>query len=195
MLKFILAMLILLVIVVTIRKKIPSASMQFLTHVLLYLIEILTVTTIFNYFIGRYEGTVNNATLLNTLKNYVFGYTVYQLFLLVTFKLKDSLDIDSFNSIKGEIDRMQLFAEFKRELPYNYIEGLSEKVNSTALVYNEEQRSHFNKIIDMARLYDKGDATAEEFRFYLKYQSLQLDLSTKIISYGWMNSVLLRWFK
>lgn len=195
MIKFILGMFVLLIIVLVLRKKRPSVKMQFLTHVLLYLIEIITVTTIFNYYMGKYEGVSNNSSLINTLKNYVFGYTVYQLILLVTFKLKDSLDIDAYTSMKNEIDRCQLWAEFKKKVPDEYIEKTSGIVNRKDVVYTKEQRDVLNEKLGMARLYNKEEISVEDFRLYLKQQSMQMDLSAKIIGFGWMNSVLLRWFK
>lgn len=195
MVNIILGLVGLLIIVVIIRKKKPSVKLQFLTHVLLYLIEIITVTTIFNFYMEKYEGVSNNSTLLNTLKNYVFGYTVYQLILLVTFKLKDSLDIDAYTSIKNEIDRCQLWAEFKKDVPSEYIEMMSDIVNKKGLVYTKEQRDYINEMLDKARLYNDKKLKVEDFRLYLKQQSMKMDLSAKIIGFGWMNSVLLRWFK
>ncbi|MGH1144281.1 hypothetical protein [Bacillus pseudomycoides] len=177
------------------RKKVPSTKLQFLTHVLLYLIEIITATTIITYFIEKFEAISTNLSLLAVLRNYVFSYTIYQLFLLITFKLKDSLDVDAYTAIKNLIDKYQIFAEFDKKIPDEDLKEVNEKVNNSRMVFNKEQRIYTQKILTMVEAYNSGKIDVKDFRFALKQESREIDIQTKIISYGWMNSILLRIFK
>ena len=190
MVSIILFILILLIIVSIVRKKAPSTKLQFITHILVYIIEVLFVTKLITNFIGT-----NNDTLLNVFKDYVFAYTLYQLFLLVTFKLKDSLDIDAFTAIKTIIDRIQLYGEYDKKVPEELIKSITEDGQAHGNVFNENQRNELMKIGQLAGFYNKGKISKEEFRFILKDNSLRLDKELKIYSYGWMNSILLRLFK
>ncbi|MBR8644254.1 hypothetical protein KEH51_05220 [[Brevibacterium] frigoritolerans] len=94
--------------------------MQFYTHTFVYLLEVLIVTKVITYFIG----TTGNQPLFTTFKDYVFAYTLYQLFLLITFKLSDSLVVDGYTSIKTLLDRLQLYGEFDEKVP----EELTDKI-------------------------------------------------------------------
>lgn len=183
--------LILLIFILSfIRKKAPSAKLQFLTHVLLYSVEILIVTKVIIYFIGS-----NSDQLLLTLKDYVFAFTLYQLLLLVTFKLKDSLDVDAYSLIKAFLDRLQLYAEFDKKIPDDAINVSRFEANNTANVFTKKQRKEIISIVDLAEKYNKKSITREEFRFTLKESSILLEKDLKIYGFGWMNSVLLRIFK
>lgn len=190
MVSTIILLLILLIIVLIVRKRKPSTELQFVTHILLYLIEILTVTKIIIYFIGT-----NSETLLSIFRDYIFAYTIYQLLLLVTFKLKDSLDIDAFTSIKTLIDRLQLYGEFNEKIPTALISTIKEEGQKSGNVFNKKQRNELTQIASLAEQYNSGKISREKFRFILKEKSLQVDIELKIYSYGWMNSILLRMFK
>ena len=195
MIYFILSMVLILIIVVTLRKIRPSTMLQFLTHVLLYMIEIISVTTFLNFIIKKYEIVSIDSSLLNTLKNYVFAYTVYQLLLLVTFKLKDSLNGDAYTSMKNEIDRCQIWAEFGKKIPDEYIEKFGKIISTPGVAYNKKQRDYFNKILRVIEKYNSNEIIVTDFRCYLKQQSIQFDYEIKLINFSWMNSILLRFTK
>ncbi|WP_231398823.1 hypothetical protein [Bacillus sp. 95MFCvi2.1] len=159
------------------------------------MIEIITATTIITYFIEKFEAISTNLSLLAVLRNYVFSYTIYQLFLLITFKLKDSLDVDAYTAIKNLIDKYQIFAEFDKKIPDEDLKEVNEKVNNSRMVFNKEQRIYTQKILTMVEAYNSGKIDVKDFRFALKQESREIDIQTKIISYGWMNSILLRMLK
>ncbi|MDF9763725.1 hypothetical protein OKW24_005636 [Peribacillus simplex] len=192
MLYIIICTFICLIVVTIVRKKKPSASLQFLTHTILYLFEILVVTFLINkWFLDIGE----DLSSIDTLKNYVFAYTIYQLFLLITFKLKDSLDIDAYTSLKYLIDMYQLYGEFNEKIPENLIAKVKDGANDLGIVYNAKVLKEVKTLENLARDYNSDKISTEMFRFYLKQRSINIDLGTKTVSYAWMNSVLIRWVK
>lgn len=192
MLYIIICTFISLIVVTIIRKKRPSASLQFLTHTVLYLFEILVVTFLINkWFLGVGE----DLSSIDTLKNYVFAYTVYQLFLLITFKLKDSLDIDAYTSLKYLIDMYQLYGEFDEKVPENLIAKVKDGANDLGIVYNAKARKEVKRLEELVQDYNSDKISTKMFRFYLKQRSIHIDLEAKTASYAWMNSVLIRWVK
>lgn len=192
MLYIIICTFICLIVVTIIRKKKPSASLQFLTHTVLYLFEILVVTFLINKWV---LGVGEDLSSIDTLKNYVFAYTVYQLFLLITFKLKDSLDIDAYTSLKYLIDMYQLYGEFDEKVPENLIAKVKDGANDLGIVYNAKARKEVKRLEELVQDYNSDKISTKMFRFYLKQRSIHIDLEAKIASYAWMNSVLIRWVK
>ena len=184
-----------LIVTLVLKNRYPSSKLQMLTHVLIYLIEIISVTTFLNFLIEKYGILDSSGSRLDILRNYVFTYTVYQLVLLVTFKLKDSLDIDAYTSIKNEIDRCQLWAEFDEKIPIEYIHEINGILDKPGVVYNRKQREYLFNLVRMFQKYNNDKIGAKEFRLYLKQESLQVDYAIKIKSFGWMNSLLLRAIK
>ena len=179
-----------LFVAVFIRKKKPSTFGHIITHILLYLFEIVSVTTLLTWLI-----TDNTSSFLILLRNYVFSYTLYQLILLVTFKLIDSLNTDAWTSIKKLNDQAQVFAEFKRKFPEDKYNESRKIVTDTKISFNAEQRLYLQSLLDMIHAFNNEEIDIETYRCYLKLQSIELDNELKMLNYGWMNSILLRLFK
>lgn len=184
-----------LLCLVTIRKKkVKNETLELATNSLLYLLEILIVTSIIVSFLFHTASffAVGDLLQLVVLRDYVFAYTLYQLLLLITFKLKDSIDIDANNALKNMVDKLQLFGEFDRDIPSDVLDGYNGAIKT--VFFNEDQHKLIETINHLASEYNKT-ISKEEYRMALKSISLDLDMSIKISSYGWMQSILLRILK
>ncbi|UAL53504.1 hypothetical protein [Metabacillus dongyingensis] len=184
-----------LILNVLFRKMKPSTFGHTITHILLYLIEILTVTTIITWLLSGSETTGGDSTLLAVFRNFVFSYTLYQLVLLVTFKLMDSIDTDALTITKNINDKIQLYAEFKKKFPEEDIVKAKAYIHDSGVSFNNKQREYLLNLLNMVQLYNKNEISQEDFRLHLKIQSVELDTQLKMYGYGWMNSVLLRFIK
>jgi hypothetical protein len=162
-------------------------------HTALYFLEIIMATSLIRWLI---EGNISSTTTLEFLKETVFAFTLYQLLLLVVFKLKDSIETDALNTIKSVIDKFQVYAEFKMKIPVTLLNEMREKyIDNRKVVLNTKYREILNNLILLTDKYNRDDMSIESFRFILKQESLRLDLGIKITGYYWINSVLLRILK
>lgn len=191
----ILITIVLLFFVLLIRRKFTNEKLILATHSLLYLLEILIVTSfIVNFLFQKVDFFIFEGFLqLEILRDYVFAYTLYQLFLLMTFKLKDSIDVDANTAVKIMVDKLQLYGEFDKDVPSDVLDGYNEAIKT--VFFNEDQQKLTETIHHLASGYNDKTISKEDYRMALKSISLDLDMSIKISSYGWMQSILLRIFK
>lgn len=83
----------------------------------MYCFEIILVSYLINIACINFELFSPPGNYLEALRNDVFYYTLYQLLLLITFKLNDAAETDALTAIKSIIDKFQVFAEFHRKIP------------------------------------------------------------------------------
>lgn len=168
---------------------------KYLSHIVYYVFEIVLVTTLIVKLFNFGQPQSDDVTVLASFKDYVFAYTIYQLSLLVTFKLKDSLVVDYYTSVKYLVDSVQLYAEFDLKIPDEDIEMLSEVFFDKTVSLDDSERMKCEQIIKFMNDYNEQSITKEYFRYCMKQMSLDIDMKLKMLSYAWMNSLLLRWLK
>ncbi|MBL4978794.1 hypothetical protein [Bacillus halotolerans] len=140
-------------------------------------------------------GTSNQGDLFNAFRDFVFAYTVYQLFLLVTFKLVDSLKDDGFNSIKGIISTVELYKGLNMAIPISYLDKWFEKKENPMYTLTKQQREIINTLVKYAHAYNRGIVTKDQLTLKLKLLSIFVENELNCLKFGWMNSILLRIFK
>ncbi|MEK4509481.1 hypothetical protein [Paenibacillus sp. FSL K6-2524] len=168
--------------------------MKLTRHVLLYFFEMFLVTTLIVWGIN---GVISfKVGLLEILRQYVFAYTLYQLILLTIFKIKGSLEVDALTSIKNEVDRFQVFAEFKKQIPNERLVKIRDLlIENKKTVFNNKHRTFLENLLDLVDRYNDKIITNDEFRFILKQESRELEFTTKVVNFYWMNSIFLRLLK
>ncbi|MEC1155656.1 hypothetical protein [Cytobacillus horneckiae] len=182
--------ILLLIITLICRKKNDSLSAQTLTHILVFIFEIITITTIINLLIS---GSSNETdSFLNILRNHIFAYTLYQLLLFVFFKLKDSLYQDGLAAVKNVSDKIQIHAEFEEQVPLELIDKFREYYDKNNVTLPKKHKQIINVILDNAILYNNKEINTQNLRFNLKLISQEMEHESKIFSFSWMNSILLR---
>lgn len=192
----VLIIILLLIVVITIRNKyFNSYLLKLFLHTALYLFEIILVTFIFNEVFIKYALINPPSNYFEALRNYMFYFSVYQLLLIVTFKLFDSAKIDALNAIKKFVDQSQVLAEFKEKVPEDQINKFHYMLNSKKVTMNRKLREYGNKILNLILIYNNEEIASDKFRCKLKLESLEIDLMIKEFGYSWINSILLRIFK
>lgn len=183
-----------LVLVASKKKRTRTEKLEIGTNSLVYLLEIQLVTSIIVNLLFNHDTFLSfeNLFQLVVLRDYVFAYTLYQLILLVSFKIKDSIDIDANNALKSIVDRFQLFGEFDKEVPTDVVERYRREMNE--VFFNDEQQELIEKIFILVSDYNKT-RQKDEYRLALKSISIDIDMQIKISNYGWMQSVFLRILK
>lgn len=192
----VLIIILLLIVVITISNKyFNSYLLKLFLHTALYLFEIILVTFIFNEVFIKYALINPPSNYFEALRNYMFYFSVYQLLLIVTFKLFDSAKIDALNAIKKFVDQSQVLAEFKEKVPEDQINKFHYMLNSKKVTMNRKLREYGNKILNLILIYNNEEIASDKFRCKLKLESLEIDLMIKEFGYSWINSILLRIFK
>ncbi|AMQ05233.1 hypothetical protein MKY15_11730 [Sporosarcina sp. FSL K6-1540] len=181
-----------IILIILANKFFGTHFIKMVLHITLYLFEIILVTYLMNITFLELDLFNPPSNYFEALRNYMFFFSIYQLVLIVTFKLLDSTEVDALNTIKKHIDQSQVFAEFNKEIPDNHKESLLYLIKSKKVTLNNKYRNFSRRILDLIDGYNKGDLPKDEFRCILKLESLELDLHVKTLGYGWSNSVLLR---
>lgn len=192
----VLVIIILLIIVIALSNKyFNSYFLKLFLHTALYLFEIILVTFIFNEVFIKYALITPPSNYFEALRNYMFYFSVYQLLLIVTFKLFDSAKIDTLNAIKKFVDQSQVLAEFKEKVPENQIDKFRYMLNSKQVTMDRKLRAYGDNILNLILMYNNQKIAIDKFRCALKLESLEIDLMVKEFGYSWINSILLRIFK
>lgn len=162
-------------------------------HTLVYFTEIIMMTSLIRWLV---EGDLRTSNMPELLKEVVFAYTAYQLLLLMTFKLKDSVNVDGLSAVKNQFDRLQIYAEFKMKVPEDVIIEIKERlIDNAANTLNKYQRVLLNLFLEQTQRYNKEEITSEVYRFMLKQESRAIDAEIKTLGYHWMNCIALRLLK
>lgn len=193
--KILISLLVLLITFVILNKVFTKYFIKLCIHSIIYCFEIVLVTYLMNIACINFELFSPPSNYLESLRNYVFYYTLYQLLLMVTFKLYDAAETDALTAIKSTIDKFQVFAEFQRKIPQLDLISLQETKVSTKITFSKKHRQELEELIHNLQSYNANLVSKDDIRAYLKIQSLNIDLELKTISYNWMNSFLLRIFK
>lgn len=184
-----------LIILAILNKVFPGFFIKLCIHTILYCLEIILVTCFINSIFINFELFNPPSNYLEALRNYVFYYTLYQLLLMVTFKLYDAAETDALTAIKSAIDKFQVFAEFDRKISKVDLAQLQETIYSSKITFAKRHRDQLIELLEYLENYNNELISKEDIRGYLKIQSLNIDLKIKTISYSWMNSILLRVIK
>lgn len=150
------------------------------------------VTYLMNIACINFELFSPPSNYLESLRNYVFYYTLYQIILMVTFKLYDAAETDALTAIKSTLDKFQVFAEFHKKFPQVDLIRLQETIDSSKITFSKKHRQELDELILYLQNYNEGLISKDDIRAYLKIKSINIDLQIKTISYSWMNSILLR---
>ena len=190
--KILICLLLLLVIFVILNKIFTNYFIKLCIHTTIYCFEIMLVTYLMNIACINFELFSPPSNYLESLRNYVFYYTLYQIILMVTFKLYDAAETDALTAIKSTLDKFQVFAEFHKKFPQVDLIRLQETIDSSKITFSKKHRQELDELILYLQNYNEGLISKDDIRAYLKIKSINIDLQIKTISYSWMNSILLR---
>lgn len=193
--KILFGLVIALIICAILNKIFRGFFIKLWIHTILYCLEIVLATSLINSIFINFELFIPPSNYLEALRNYVFYYTLYQLLLMVTFKLYDAAETDALTALKSVIDKFQVFAEFDREIPQVDLAQLQETIYSSKITFAKRHRDQLIELLEYLENYNNELISKNDIRGFLKVQSLNIDLKIKTIGYSWMNSILLRIFK
>lgn len=193
--KILISLLLLLITLAILNKIFSNYLVKLCIHTIMYCFEIVLVTYLINIACINLKLFIPPNNYLESLRNYVFYYTLYQLLLMVSFKLYDVAETDALTAIKSTIDKFQVFAEFHRKIPQIDLMHLQETTNSAKITFSKKHRKELYELIQYLQSYNDDLISKDDIRAYLKIKSINIDLQLKTISYSWMNSILLRIFK
>lgn len=193
--KILISLLLLLITLAILNKIFSSYFIKLCIHTIMYCFEIVLVTYLMNIACINFELFSPPNNYLESLRNYVFYYTLYQFLLMVTFKLYDATETDALTAIKSTIDKFQVFAEFNKKILKVDLIRLQETLDSTKITFSKNHRQELNELIQYLQSYNEDLISNDDIRTYLKIKSVNIDLHLKTISFSWTNSILLRLFK
>jgi hypothetical protein len=102
---------------------------------------------------------------LESLRNYVFYFTLYQILLMITFKLYET---DALSAIKSTIDKFHVFVEFNRKFPQEDLIQLQETIDSTNITFSKKHRQELKELIQYLQCYNVELISKDDIRAYLK---------------------------
>ncbi|EME72283.1 hypothetical protein OZL92_17010 [Bacillus sonorensis] len=182
----------LLTITVFLKNKKPTLNKHTVVHTTLYLMEAVIATTILIYLFGVSEEKLN---FFEIFRNYVFCFTVYNGLLYFTFRMHDSLVLDSLTALRTRIEKYMIHAEFEKIIPDELLERDKKYISDDGISFRQKDKEELKQIIEACYLYNQGKFKPNDFRFVLKKKIATIDHDIKCYGFTWMNSIFLRTFK
>ncbi|MFT4400486.1 hypothetical protein ACMX2I_10650 [Bacillus sp. SW14] len=183
---------VLLTITVFLKNKKPTMNKHTVVHTTLYLIEAVTATTILIYLFGISEEKLN---FFEIFRNYVFCFTVYNGLLYFTFRMHDTLVLDSLTALRTRLERYMIHTEFEKNIPDELLKRDKKDISNEGISFRQKDREELKQIIHSCYKYNLGKLKPNDLRFILKKKIATIDHDIKCYGFTWMNSIFLRMFK
>ncbi|MGG0052087.1 hypothetical protein [Bacillus atrophaeus] len=183
---------VLLTITVFLKNKKPTMNKHTVVHTTLYLIEAVTATTILIYLFGISEEKLN---FFEIFRNYVFCFTVYNGLLYFTFRMHDTLVLDSLTALRTRLERYMIHTEFEKIIPDELLKQDKKDISNEGVSFRQKDREELKQIINSCYKYNLGKLKPNDLRFILKKKIAAIDHDIKCYGFTWMNSIFLRMFK
>jgi hypothetical protein len=191
--------LLILIFLVISNKKNSNYKKQLKIQMILYIIEVLIITSLLSYiFTSIEEGTFNlnnwktKKNDFQVLERFIFSLTAYQGIRYLILKLKDGADYDSFISLKYALDSIIIMIESGIELSNEMIDELHDKITNPSQMYNDKTRELGLQAHGYLIRYQKGEMEKNEIIYVLKKLARDLEHGANITNLIWMNSIFLR---
>lgn len=188
----IISLFVLLTITVFLKNKKPTMNKHTVVHTTLYLIEAITATTILIYLFGISEEKLN---FFEIFRNYVFSFTVYNGLLYFTFRMHDTLVLDSLTALRTRLERYMIHIEFEKIIPDELLKQDKKDISNEGVSFRQKDREELKQIINSCNKYNLGKMKPNDLRFILKKKIAAIDHDIKCYGFTWMNSIFLRMFK
>ncbi|MCY8328882.1 hypothetical protein MOC47_08480 [Bacillus spizizenii] len=188
----IISLFVLLTITVFLKNKKPTMNKHTVVHTTLYLIEAITATTILIYLFGISEEKLN---FFEIFRNYVFSFTVYNGLLYFTFRMHDTLVLDSLTALRTRLERYMIHTEFEKIIPDELLKQDKKDISNEGVSFRQKDREELKQIINSCNKYNLGKMKPNDLRFILKKKIAAIDHDIKCYGFTWMNSIFLRMFK
>ncbi|MED4854828.1 hypothetical protein [Bacillus atrophaeus] len=158
----------------------------------LFLIEAVVITTGLSVLFGFSK---EEASFSIMIRNYVFCFTFYRISLFFTFKMFDSLRIDSYTAFKTKVESYLIYVELEKAIPLEDLNKDSLKITDSENQFTKEDRKNLLEIIELMKLYNPQTDSNTELKFILKQVIRTLDHNIKELGFEWRNSLILRILK
>ncbi|WP_350253588.1 hypothetical protein [Bacillus halotolerans] len=158
----------------------------------LFLIEAVVVTTGLSILFGFSK---EEASFSIMIRNYVFCFTFYRISLFFTFKMFDSLRIDSYTAFKTKVESYLIYVELEKAIPLEDINKDFLIIMDSENQFTKEDRKNLLEIIELMKLYNPHTDNNTELKFILKQVIRTLDHKIKELGFEWRNSLILRILK